>query len=99
MSRDYVIKELGTLALHHVEANWAWCAINNGQPIELVLMTVFKHCLMLNKQLSDQLEKYKARTIPPVVIQYPGNAQEFIELQNITQRETDKLRNIGRPDL
>lgn len=90
MSRADVIKELGTLALNHVEANWAWCAINSGQPAELALMTVFKHCLVVNGQLREQLEKYMAGTIPPVVIQFPGNAEDFIKFQNSMKGERNE---------
>lgn len=74
-----VIRELGTLALNHVEASWALSLIQVGQPPEVALMTVFKHCLVVNGQLRDQLEKYTA-----------WNAQEFVELQNSMKGERNE---------
>lgn len=91
MSREDVMKELGTLALNHPEARLALELIRIGQSPEVALMTVFKHCLVSNKLLWDQLERYVAGTVPPVVIQFPGTVQEFIELQNSMKGE----RNAG----
>ena len=90
MKHADVLKELATLALNNIEANWAWCAINGGQPPEVALMTVFKHCLVVNGQLRDKLEKYMVRAVPPVVIQYPGTVQEFIKLQNSMKGERNE---------
>lgn len=94
MSRADVMKELSTLALNHPEASWAIELMRTGQPIEVALMTLFKHCLAVNKQLRDTVEKYVAGTVPPVVIQFPGTVQEFIELHNSTMKSKGE-RNEG----
>ncbi|MHB8122601.1 MAG: hypothetical protein ACYDG4_10650 [Desulfuromonadaceae bacterium] len=90
MSRMDVMKELGTLALNHVEASFALELIRAGRSVEVALMTVLTYGLLEKRQLRDTLEKYMTGTVPPVVIQCRWTTQEFIELQNSMKGERNE---------